>query len=107
MRQPAGSNRPLVPQTRVMTSVTDSVWAGACLAAWLMESDTTQAAPAMAMLMALPAQLKWLRGSRWRFGIQNKNSKIAISTVSRREASGAMMPVRMATAAAKKPSVVA
>jgi hypothetical protein len=76
-------------------------------AAALIESETTQLAPAIAMLMALPAQLKWLLGAAERFGIQNSNSKITISAVRRRAASGAMMPVRMATAAAKKPNVVA
>jgi hypothetical protein len=36
------------------------------------------------MLIALPAQLKWLLGPAETFGIQNSNSKIKISAVRRR-----------------------
>jgi hypothetical protein len=39
-------------------SAVDSAGIGLVLAAALIESETTQAAPAKAMLMALPAQLK-------------------------------------------------
>jgi hypothetical protein len=58
------------------------------------------------MQIALPAQLKWLLGPAEIFGIQTSNSNVTISAVRRRAASGAMMPVRMATAAPKRPRVV-
>ena len=96
-----------IERKRDAHSAVGSAGIGLVLAAALIESETTQAAPAKAMLMALPAQLKWLLGPPERFGIQNSNSKITISAVRRRAASGAMMPVRMATAAQKKPMVVA
>ena len=59
----------------------DSAGIGLVFAAALMESETTQLAPAKAMQIALPAQLKWLRGSADSFGIQTSNSKITISAV--------------------------
>jgi hypothetical protein len=71
-----------------------------------MESETTQLAPAMVKLMALPAQTKcggWLA----KMPGSQTNWRLRISTVKRREASGAKMPVRMAKAARKKPMVVA
>src|ERR1700761_8172491 len=88
-------------QAGMLTAPGDSTGIGSAFAAALMESATTQLAPASAMLMALAAQLKCLLGPAKRFGIQKSNSKTTISAVSRRAASGAMIPVRMATAAAK------
>lgn len=42
----------------MLTLAGDSAGIGLALAATLMESETTQLAPAIATLMALPAQLK-------------------------------------------------
>lgn len=53
--QPRGK-RPIQADLRI--SVGDSARIGSAFAAALMESATTQLAPAIAMLMAFPAQLK-------------------------------------------------
>jgi hypothetical protein len=85
-------------QAGALTSAADSLWAIDRLAASQIESETAQGAPARATQMALPAQFIWSCGPATSLGIQTRSSKATISAVIRREASGAIMPVRSAAA---------
>jgi hypothetical protein len=69
-----------IPQAGVLTWA-DSVWVGARLAARQMESATTHGAPERAMLMALPAQLKWSCGAARSLGNQTTTFAAARAAV--------------------------
>src|ERR1700722_1940290 len=72
-----------------------------------IESATTQAAPANARQIPLPAQEKCSWGKVNSLGAHTRTSKPTIIAVSKRHARPAMNPKRMAMAASKKKIAVA
>src|SRR5271163_1566543 len=90
----------------MLTARRASLAAALSFALSAIESETCQHAPAIAKAIPFADQEKWSWGRVKSLGTQTRSQKPAIITVSRREASVARTPARMAAAARKKQMVV-